>query len=259
MDLDLYGRVLWRHRFLVLGGVALACALAVFSIARVTWEDGRPRLQYRSDEVWESSSTLQLTQPGFPEGSVLLDVGRLSSLAEVYAVLVTSDEVMQIVRKTGPLGSARGIALQTADKEPSPFIAISSAAATPDQAVSVTRRATDAFLTYVRQRQSAAGIPGGLRVSLRVVDSPKGAFLVAPRKKTVPVVVFLAVLSATVGLAFLLENTRRRRGTLRAVEQPGSGESVEAGEVLVYKLERGDEDISELGEPGPSPDPPKWA
>jgi len=165
---------------------------------------------------------------------------------------------MEILRKTGPLGSVRAIALRSSNEGPSPFIGISSTAATPDQAVSVTRRATDAFLTYVRQRQSAAGIPGRLRVSLRVVDSPKGAFLVAPRKKTVPVVVFLAVLSATVGLAFVLD-TRRRRGTLRAVEQPGSGESMEAGDVRVYKLEGGDEDSSGFGEPGPSPDPPRWA
>jgi len=105
VDLDLYARVLWRHRFLVLGGVALACALAVFSIARVTWEDGRPRLQYRSGEVWESGSRVQVTTPGFPEGSGQVDVVRLSSVAEVYAGLATSDEVMEILRKTGPLGT----------------------------------------------------------------------------------------------------------------------------------------------------------
>ena len=37
---------------------------------------------------------------------------------------------------------------------------------------------------------------------------PRGAEIFQPRSKTMPIVIFLAVMFATVGLAFLLENLR---------------------------------------------------
>ena len=62
MDLALYGRVLRRFWLLVLVGLTLAAALAILSVARVS-SDG---LSYRSDEVWQSTTTLLLTRKGNP-------------------------------------------------------------------------------------------------------------------------------------------------------------------------------------------------
>ena len=46
--------------------------------------------------------------------------------------------------------------------------------------------------------------------------------MVEPRKKTLPIVVFLTVLTGTVGLVFVLENLRSR---VRPVPDAASGES----------------------------------
>ena len=43
------------------------------------------------------------------------------------------------------------------------------------------------------------------------VAQPKKAKVFSPRSKTMPIVVFLAVMLATFGLAFLLENVRPRK------------------------------------------------
>ena len=65
MDLSLYGRVIWRFRWLVALGLILAIALSVLSIAKVSSHG----LSYRKHEIWQSSSTVLLTQHGFHLGA----------------------------------------------------------------------------------------------------------------------------------------------------------------------------------------------
>ena len=43
---------------------------------------------------------------------------------------------------------------------------------------------------------------------LQVVNPPQPPVVVAPRKKTLPIVVFMMVMAATLGTAFVLENVR---------------------------------------------------
>ena len=47
-------------------------------------------------------------------------------------------------------------------------------------------------------------------MKVEVVRQPQAPTLLVPRKKTRPVIVFLAVAIATFGLAFILENIRPR-------------------------------------------------
>jgi hypothetical protein len=48
--------------------------------------------------------------------------------------------------------------------------------------------------------------------------APQDAVLVVGRKKTLPITVFLAVLIATLGLAFILENLRPRLRSVSLAE-----------------------------------------
>ena len=67
MDLRLFSRVVWRFRLLVGLGFLLALALAVLSLARVSFADG-PHLTYRKPTIWSSVTTLLVTQrTGGPE------------------------------------------------------------------------------------------------------------------------------------------------------------------------------------------------
>lgn len=80
--------------------------------------------------------------------------------------------------------------------------------ATPAIAIETADRGKDAFLRYLKTEQAQAGIRQNKRVLVETINEPQRAQLIVPRKKTLPFVVFLAVLFATVALVFVLENLR---------------------------------------------------
>jgi len=118
VDFQLYARVLWRFRLLVVCGLLLATTLAMLSIVRVS-SDG---LKYRETELWSSSTRLIVTQQGFPWGRLLAqdpslsaeaaqslgiplaDPNRLNNLTILYAELATADPVLRLMRRDGPIG-----------------------------------------------------------------------------------------------------------------------------------------------------------
>lgn len=229
MDLAAYGRVLWRFRHLVVAGSLLAVVLAGLSYFKLGFNGITPTLTPAKEEVWQGESQLFITQPGFPAGRTeqpvtvqtvggvkttvpkYADPGRFTGLAPLYASLANSDEVKNlIIRAGGPLGG-KVKAIPAADTTYGtvsglPMIAIFGTAPTPERALTLTRRATTAFVDYMRARQAQAKIPSDRRVLIQVLNAPDKATLIVPRKKTLPIVVLLAVLFATVAAAFILDN-----------------------------------------------------
>ena len=116
VDFQLYARVLWRFRLLVVCGLLLATTLALLSVVRVS-PDG---LKYRQTELWSSTTRLIVTQQGFPWGRLLAEDPSLSAEAAaqprdsarrpepaqqsavLYAELATSDPVRKLMRRDGP-------------------------------------------------------------------------------------------------------------------------------------------------------------
>jgi hypothetical protein len=218
MDLRLYGRVVWRFRIIVAIGLLLAVVFAVLSFVSVSFSHGL-KVSYRQSEDWQATTLYELSGEGFPVGSVYAAGGAksplaLSSLATVYAQLATGDQVHRRIRQGGPLHgvvSANSlIDSRTSQRSTLPLLAISADAATPDKALKLARRAARAFTGYVTDEQNRSGIPQSQRVQLQVISAPKAPLLVTPRKKTLPIVIFLAIATATIGLAFVLENLRPR-------------------------------------------------
>jgi hypothetical protein len=218
MDLSLYGRVIWRFRWLIALGLILAIALSVLSIAKVSSHG----VSYRKHEIWQSSSTVLLTQHGFPWGRSVLPAGEpgstsgpawLSGLAELYTQFANSDQVRGLMLRDG---ASKNWTLTAAPVIPPgsssalPVIALSGLAYTPAAAVQATLVGRTAFLQYVKSQQAQAAIPENERVDLQVLNNVTPPVVVQPRKKTLAIVVFLAVISATIGLAFILENARPR-------------------------------------------------
>ncbi len=226
MDVANYMRVLWRFRLLAAAGMVLALLLATLSVARVAW-DNSPKLTYRQSETWTSTSTLFVTQSGFPLGrsfynrvaplpngesvSVYQDPSRFSSYAVLYANLAMSDQVKQAMLRSGPLD---GIVLASVPSQPSntaialPIVQVSGVATTGNAAKQTARRATRALIAYVTNQQTASRIPESQRVLLRVLNKPQPAVLAKARSKTRPVATFLAIAFMVVGLIFVLENLR---------------------------------------------------
>ena len=247
MDLELYLRVLWRFRLLVTAGVLLASSLAILSVARMSI-DGSPRLEYRQPEQWVSRAMLLITEPKFPEGRSVFEQlippastnmpqdyappfanpERFVALANLYGQLATSDPVRQIMLQDGPVnGVIESAPVSTVNGAASlPLLSIGGISTTPTRARRLTARAVTAFLTFLETEQARSGIPKSQRVVLQVIRQPTKVQLLRGRPKTLPVMVFLTVLLAVGGIAFVLENLRPRINPLNAEEVRPSAESV---------------------------------
>src|SRR5262245_54064146 len=215
MDLRLYGRVIWRFRIVVAIGFLIAVALAFLSFVRVSPSG----ISYRQSEDWSASTTYVLSGEGFPVGGVNSAGSSrsplmLASLAALYATYATSDDVISRIKRGGPMHgivtATSFVNQQTSQRYPLPLLSINADGSTPGKALALAHRASRAFMSYVTDQQNKAAIPASQRVQFRVVNAPKLPTLVGPRKKTLPIVIFLTIVSATLGLAFVLENLRPR-------------------------------------------------
>lgn len=235
MDLRLFGRVLWRFKYIVVVGLIAATALAALSFVRVSFSHGF-QVTYRKHETWVSYTRLLVGQQGFQLGSTFstanqatLDVqqatqGRFATLAVIYSNLVTSDPVQRIMLKQGPIhGTLEAAAIEATPNSGDylPIMSIAAFAHSPEASRSLAARASDAIRTYIKNEQSANGISSSERVQLKPINAAGSTKIFTPRKKTLPIVIFLTMMLAVVGLAFILENLMPRP-RLRAETQPTS-------------------------------------
>jgi hypothetical protein len=243
VDFQLYARVLWRFRVLFALGLLLATALAILSIVKIS-ADGAT---YRQGQLWSTDLRLLVTQKGFPEGRLyaqkpsqpgetsattgdetpVADPARFNTLAILYAELATSDPVRQLMARNPALRGqiARGQVIATPLRDDQsgvllPLIDLIAISDSPRGAVQLALGSAKALNTYISGQQLANNVPAADRVVVQTIVQPRRVHLFQPRSKTMSIVVFLAVMFATVGLAFVLENVRPR--------QPSVGESSDA-------------------------------
>ncbi len=231
MNLQLYARVLWRFRWLVLVGTLAAFVLAFFSYASVSFKGGSPHLKYRESQFWQSQASVLITQEGFPWGRTVLpappvnnpaaggagnyaDPNRLAQLAVFYSQLANSDAIQRLVLNGYPKSAKMTAAPDQVGNNGNgyslPFVQIFGVGLTKAMAVAIADRGSRQFQSYIAQQQETAGIPAIDRVRLEITTAPRldKAQLLTGRKKTTPIVILLTVLIATFGLAFILENLR---------------------------------------------------
>jgi hypothetical protein len=235
MDLGLYLRVLWRFRRLVAAGVAVSAGLALLTHVRVDVDGGVPNLSYRTPLVWASTSTVLITEKGFPwgasslqdvealqrgarpEGPQYSDPNRFTQLAFLYAGLAKSDEVRAMVdRKSRLEGASYSVSPVIRDGISLPLLSIRALSNSRNDARALAQAATEAFRAYIAREQQANAIPPGRRVKLDVVRSARPAQVVSSRSLVKPMFVLIIGLAATFGLAFALENFRPRETEVEA-------------------------------------------
>jgi hypothetical protein len=235
VDLQLYMRVIWRFRLLVLAGIVLAFVLAFLSFAKVSLAGGSPKITYRKPLTYSSRATVFVTQTGFPWGRVYFpsqptkapgvfttpyaDAGRFAGLAVFYAQFVTTDTIRTLMARGGPInGYIYAEPLVDLTTENSlPMFQVVGVSKNKGDSITLANRGARTIREYVENQQRAAGIPPKQRVMLQITGVARDAIVLTKRKKTIPVAVFLTVLVATIGLAFVLENLRPR---IRKVEAP---------------------------------------
>lgn len=241
MDLRVYARVLWRFRLLVGLGLVLGLSVALLATVRVEFGGGAPSFAYRQGEVWESQTTLFVTQRGFPWGRAVFDEvvpldqeglqreldeategsgsvprfadpGRFQALAVLYARLAESDQVRALLERRGPIrGTYDAVPVPSDDGNGIlPFVLIRTLSDSPSAAEELAAGASTAFRTYLDRQQAASRIQPEKRVEVVVVQRPERATLFQARSMVRPMFIFVLVIALTVGLAFILDNLRPR-------------------------------------------------
>jgi hypothetical protein len=226
-----------RFIALVLLGVVAASALAVLSYARVNFNHGRPIFTYRQDVTYGSNEILLVTQQGFPEGRSVLpltptgngttpsfaDPSRFSSLAAFYAYFANSDAVVasaarHLGRTPGKFIASPVLFDSNGNASVEPLLQIQGLGTSPTLAKQYAQAGSAAFRRYLGTQQVLAGIPPSQRVLVTTLNQAGKPFVLVPRKKTIPIVVFMAVLAATLALVLVLDNVRPR---IKVVERSG--------------------------------------
>jgi hypothetical protein len=231
--------VLWRFRFIVAAGFVLAVGLALLSTVRISSHG----LRYRHSQLYATTMRLLVTQRGAPEVRLyaqkpvteksptpssadttipVADPNRFNTLALLYAQFATSDPVRQITLSKGRIpGKIIATALRDSDSGVMlPLIDLTAISTSPGASISLARNSAAALDGYVSDEQRANNVPVSDRAMLRTIVAPREPVVYQPRSKTMAIVVFLAVMLATIGAAFVLENLRPR---VRVVEEPDTG------------------------------------
>jgi capsular polysaccharide biosynthesis protein len=245
MDFGLFAGVLWRSRLVVLAGLLIACAAAVFAMARVEIQGGHPRLVYRDPVVYQSTVQMLVSQPGFPEGRSVFnttpitlpsgrvdnptfaDPSRFTELASLYSQLIMGN--VEAERVFGSLKPPRYEAIIASPMAAPggngavlPVIQITGVAPSPTKAVALADRAATSFSKYLAERQNATGVTESDRVIIDRFAGPLRPTVYLPRKKTRSIFAFVLILMLTVTVVFIREKARNRRAA-EANEEEISG------------------------------------
>ncbi len=223
MDLRTHLGVIWRWRVFFAVGIALALLLTFFSYFRVS-ADG---LTHRQEVTWQSSEMLQLTQPGCEYcravPAATTNLSWLTTLTTVYAQIANGDALRRRVFR-GHQTDGDYVAAPVQDPVTpgqTQFLTFAGMATSPAEAVRIARRATSTFLSYLDEQSQDARVSRGDRVVLKVVTKARlgNAKVIADRKKTIPIIVFLSVLLMTFVVTYALENLYPRARTDEAPDE----------------------------------------
>jgi hypothetical protein len=227
MDLGLVLTVLWRSRRLVIAGVLFGAVLAVLAYGTPSFSGGSPTLKPRFAEVWKSESQLLIAQSDYPyrQAPEADEPSRpLGSLSPIYANLANGEVVRsEIRRRLGTGGTVKASEdIDLAASSFLPFVNFTATAPTGAEASRFALGAASIFQGFVARQQAASGIPENRRIRLAIVETGAEAKLVEGHKPSIPILVFVAVLIATVAIVLIRENIRPRAAADAArVDPPG--------------------------------------
>ena len=249
MDLRVFAAVVRRFKKLVIGGFVLASLLALVSYGTPALVNGKPTIKPRGSEVWSSQTLLMLSQATFPYGRAVeqyptgpnntqssppVGDSTLPNLAPIYVRLANGTAVLSGIHKMARVpGTVWASAVyDPVSNEPLPFVTLSSTAPTAADAARLANTAATVFQSVVATQQSTAQIPSDQRVQLQLLTNGNKPKLIDGPKKTIPMLLFVTVLAASIVLAFMLENANPRVKPSSKEDLGHSGHSADRGLIL---------------------------
>jgi hypothetical protein len=244
VDITQHLRVIRRwHRVLVASAV-LGTVLAGLFLFKVSPSG----LEFRRPEKWESTSTLLVTQAGFPWGRTTLpgtdgtdapaataatdpnaakagqagtsfaNPQRLSLLAIIYSFISQSNAIDQVGTPLPPGGEVTAQELSNQSSGSLPLFKLTTAAQTGPAADKLNVERTRALIKYLGDQQDANQVPNGQRVQVSVLNRPFAARIASHGAMLGAAILFLA-LAAGLAACYLLESLRLSRG---GEQEPGT-------------------------------------
>jgi hypothetical protein len=239
VDITQHLRVIRRWRKVIICSGALGVVLALVFVVKISWHGG-PTIDYRRAQKWQSTSTLFVTQRGFPWGRTTLpsqdttaagqpippsavqqaakdangtsfaDPSRLSLLAVIYSFIAQSNAIKQINTKLPPGGEVTAQELSTSSNDTLPLFTLTATARTKEAATALNDERTQALQRYLSDQQASNDVPAGQRVEVNLLNRPK-AELVASHGAALALALIFLSLAAGVASSYLLESLRLSR------------------------------------------------
>jgi hypothetical protein len=224
-----YLHALGRFWWLLVLGVGIAGIAAILAVYRVDFSS--MGLEKKAQLTYTASSRLLVTSDEAPylrhsitrdvagadgttqEYTSAPDIGTLISAANLYPILIESDEVQELREEmAGPLpGSVSTRAIYEVNS-PSrfelsqvPVVEVFGSAGTSADAVAITQATVDAFRAYVHQTQNAAGLRRQERILIQEIQQPAGATATGGTSASLPLMLFVLIAAAFFALAILLD------------------------------------------------------
>lgn len=253
----------WRHRRLLAITALLGFALAFVAAFKV------PAMERRGDTVYSSTSTVMVTQPGFPWGRVVLpgtatvsgssdtpsttdssaskddnkidfaDPSRFSNLATVYTILVQSDEIRhRLKEKVKPEQiTAAPLDVNGRGDQFLPMVNITTTGKTAAAAYDLNSETIKALDGYLNEQMDAGDVPNRQRIELMTINKPSAPLMIDGPSFAPPMMAFLLVLIAGISVCYILENFKLGRviGQIRSdtSEEDFQRQAEQRGRLLV--------------------------
>ena len=256
MNLSRHAALLWRFRAVTVGGILLGLVLALLA----TYQVGPDGLTRRGISVYSSTSTIRVTQAGFPEGRSVFpatqlptttadgteveppkdelgfaDPGRFPNLAELYAQWATSDQVRERMPSHPAPGQITAIAVPNASGSAIlPIIQFTATAPTAQAAMELNKEAANALRGLIKHEADASNVPSNQRVELPTLNSPSPGFLISGPSSTGAILALLLCIIGTIAVTHLLAAIGDRR-KLAADDDPQATD----GFIVPWPVENG--------------------
>lgn len=242
-------KILWRRRFWVAAGVAVAAFVAWSTTYRVTFP---PSLEPKSIEFGSATTQVLLDAGRSPLTDLELDISPLATRAQVYARLVESEPAqLEIARAadlqlgeiivTGQIASqgftrasrepaaeqraqqlaaeAHARRLLFAAEEDLPVLSIYAQAATPEEAIRIADAGAEGLIDYVDSLEESRLTRQEARVQMRQLGVANGGWVNQGASKTLAMLALLGTLGLWCFLVLLGSNLV---ANLRRAESPAS-------------------------------------
>jgi len=209
MDLRLFWAVVKRFKRISIGGTIAAVVLAVLAYGT----PGPHGITPHGSVKWESQAELLITQAdgvygrADPKTISAQNPNYMSSLSPIYTGLANGTAVQNAVRAAkvpGTVTASEGVDPNTGLY--TPFITLTAAAPTAADAAILSKSGIASFQSFIAQMEAATAVPASSRITLEVIRDGLPPKIASRPKPTIPILVFLAIMSATIMLLFSLEN-----------------------------------------------------